>query len=99
MTPKWFDEAKHELAEAAEYYLWEVPGLDEDFVAEVGKAVATIAGDPMRHREFDPPYRRLKTRRFPYQIIYAIEGGELLIVAVMHQSREPGYWKDRLGDR
>lgn len=34
--------------------------------------------------------------RFPYLIIYAVLPKELLVLAVGHQHRRPGYWRDRL---
>ena len=40
--------------------------------------------------------RRRLVRRFPYAILYTIEADHILIIAVMHGHREPGYWKDRL---
>ena len=37
--------------------------------------------------------------RFPYTVIYEEEARNgLQILAVAHQSREPGYWSDRLGE-
>ena len=33
---------------------------------------------------------------FPYGILYTIERDFVLIVAVMHLSREPEYWRHRL---
>jgi hypothetical protein len=36
---------------------------------------------------------------FPYAILYSIEAKYVLIVAVMHLSREPGYWRHRIGHR
>lgn len=35
-------------------------------------------------------------RVFPYAVLYSIEDDFILIVAVMHCSREPGYWKTRV---
>ncbi len=32
-------------------------------------------------------------------LIYAVLGDEILIVALAHHSRRPGYWKDRHADR
>ena len=96
MRQDWFDEAKHEFVEAARYYHWEQPGLEDDFVEEVGRAVSRIVVSPEVYREFDPPFRKAKTDRFPYQIVFIIDGETILIVAVMHQSRRPGYWKERL---
>ncbi len=39
--------------------------------------------------------RRCLTNHFPYGIIYCIEADEILILAVMHLHRKPGYWKER----
>ncbi|WP_293161759.1 hypothetical protein [Okeania sp. SIO2C9] len=44
----------------------------------------------------DEDIRRCLMRKFPYGILYTIEDNFILILAVMHCSREPGYWKDRV---
>ena len=51
---------------------------------------------PKRWRVIEEDVHRCLTRIFPYAILYTIEQDFLLIVAVMHCSREPGYWKLRL---
>lgn len=33
--------------------------------------------------------------KFPHSLIYAIEGNDLLILAVAHHSLRPGYWMGR----
>jgi hypothetical protein len=43
----------------------------------------------------DEDIRRCMTRKFPYGILYTIEPDYILILAVMHCSREVGYWKNR----
>ena len=96
MQQDWFDEAKHEFIEATRSYHWEQPGLEEDFIGEMGRAFARITDNPELYREFDPPFRKAKTDRFPYQVVFVIDRETVLIVAVMHQSRRPGYWKERL---
>jgi hypothetical protein len=40
--------------------------------------------------------RRCLLRRFPYGLIYALDQDDILILAVAHTRREPGYWRDRL---
>lgn len=40
--------------------------------------------------------RRFLVRRFPYGILYTIEADHILILAIMHLSREPGYWRHRV---
>ena len=32
---------------------------------------------------------------FPYAVLYSIEPDYILVVAVMHCRREPGYWRNR----
>lgn len=34
--------------------------------------------------------------RFPFMLIYSIEPEGILIVAVAHQRRKPGYWETRV---
>jgi len=41
--------------------------------------------------------RRRVLQRFPYSIIYLDERSEIVIVAVAHHKRRPGYWLRRLG--
>jgi hypothetical protein len=33
--------------------------------------------------------------RFPFSIVYSIQGDTLFVIAVAHASRRPGYWKRR----
>ena len=51
---------------------------------------------PTRWRILDEDVRRCLTPVFPYGVLYTIEPDFVLIVAVMHCSREPGYWKGRI---
>jgi len=39
--------------------------------------------------------RRALVHRFPYGILYVPEQNQILIIAVMHLHRQPGYWQDR----
>jgi hypothetical protein len=33
--------------------------------------------------------------RYPYSLVYRIEAATLTVLALMHQSRKPGYWSRR----
>jgi toxin ParE1/3/4 len=89
-----------EYADATDYYLCAVsPTIAERFVAAVESAVRSIVADPSRWRIVEEPgIRRFVVRRFPYVIYYRWDaGGEFVTVfAVMHCSREPGYWRQRI---
>lgn len=59
-------------------------------------SIFRIVKSPTRWRVIDEDIRQCLTRKFPYGILYTIEQDFILIVAVMHCSREPEYWKDRV---
>jgi hypothetical protein len=40
--------------------------------------------------------RFVKLRNFPYVVFYAVLDGEVLVVALAHTKRRPGYWRRRL---
>jgi plasmid stabilization system protein ParE len=87
--------ARHELREAIEYYEGLRSGLGRDFRDEVYSTVERIKALPLAWRPIGPNARRCLTRRFPYGVIYALEGDEVIVIAVAHTHRDPSYWKDR----
>ena len=89
-------EALEEYREATLYYVERDPALALRFVEAVEDAIRRILESPERWRVLDEYVRRCLTRVFPYGILYTIEPEFILIIAVMHCSREPGYWKRRL---
>jgi toxin ParE1/3/4 len=50
---------------------------------------------PNRYALVDDDVRRCMARKFSYGVLYTIEQDFILILAVMHCSQEPGYWKNR----
>lgn len=95
MRVEFHPEALAEFRAAAEYYERQQPGLGERFVNAVEMAVARIAAAPETWRVVEDGIRRCLTKVFPYAVIYAIEPDHILVVAVMHCHREPGYWRER----
>ncbi len=39
--------------------------------------------------------RKFPLRQFPYTLVYRVQGEVITVIAVAHQSREPGYWANR----
>ncbi len=88
-------EALTEYAEAVQYYRKQRVEIAQAFVNAVEDAVYRLRESPTRYIVIDEDIRRCMTRKFPYGILYTIEPDYILILAVMHCSREPGYWKSR----
>jgi len=88
-------EALAEYADAALYYEERTPGLGADFTFEVETAIQKVLEVPDRWRCIEDDIRRFLVSRFPYGVLYTIEADYILILAIMHLSREPGYWRHR----
>jgi toxin ParE1/3/4 len=89
-------EVLEEYDAAAVYYAQRENGLDLRFIEAVEQAVAKIRATPQRWMVLESDVRRCLTRVFPYAVLYIIEPDYILIIAVMHCRREPGYWRHRL---
>lgn len=96
MTSDFHPEARQEYREAAIFYGTRQSGLGAAFTLEVEAAIDRILEAPERWRVIEQDVRRCMTHTFPYGILYTIEAESILIVAVMHLRRRPGYWRDRL---
>lgn len=84
-----------ELNEAIEWYETHEPGLGLDFATEVHAAIQRALAFPLAWQEMGGDIRRALVYRFFYGILYVPEQDQILIIAVMHLHRQPGYWQDR----
>ena len=86
--------ARAEFRRALHRYERERPGLGLAFLTAVRETEALVAEHPDSGTPLGA-HRRLLVRRFPYSIIYRVEGNRLFILAVAHARRHPEYWHDR----
>lgn len=96
MTCRFLAPAAREVKAAARFYEQKVPGLGFDFLAEVRAAIRRILAHPQAWCPLDEAFRRCRTARFPYGLIYTSEGDHILIVSVMHLHRHPETWRKNL---
>ena len=88
-------EAVEEAAAAREWYAERSPRAADAFVAELERGFAVLQEAPHRWPEDVTGTRRLLLRRFPFALIYALRVDRVLVLAVAHLHRRPGYWRDR----
>jgi len=88
--------AEEEMIEAALYYEQAHDHLGEDFLDDIQYAIDTVRERPKLGAEIAYGFRRALVRRFPFSVIYFVEGEEIVVVAVSHHSRRPEYWKGRM---
>jgi hypothetical protein len=93
---KFLTPAEAEFFDAISYYNIQSEGLGYEFAAEVKRTIGRIIQYPEAWTKLSKRTRRCRTNKFPYGVIYQVKEETLLIVAVMHLSREPQNWKSRL---
>ena len=96
MILEFLPQASEELYEAVEYYESKQERLGRRFRNEVLEICGLIVQQPLLWRERSGGYRRVNCPVFPYHIAYSIRGNVVVVAAVAHGHRRPGYWKQRL---
>jgi hypothetical protein len=89
-------DALAEYASAVGAYEETQPGLGARFVDHTEATIAAVCSSPDRWPVLEQDIRRRLTRIFPFAILYTVEEDFVLIVAVMHCHRKPGYWRRRV---
>ena len=87
--------AEEEMTEAAVFYEAAACELGSDFLDDVQRAIDLLCDYPQAGELIDSSLRRTQLRRFPFSLIYMVEENFIVIVAVAHHGREPGYWHSR----
>ncbi len=95
MRSRFHDLAAIELAEAVAYYDTKAEGLGDALLEEVRAAIAYVEEYPESSATIDRGIRRKVLAKFPYDLFYVFESNEIVILAVAHESRRPGYWRGR----
>jgi len=89
-------EAEHDLKEAFSWYEDNRTGLGYDFLLQVDAGINFIKRNPDVHPIEYKETRKHLIKRFPYKIIYLVEGEKIVILAVIHGKRSPDLIKKRI---
>lgn len=92
---EYLETALEEAEAAAEWYAVRSETAALAFSEELDAAEEAFARSPEAWPRFEGGTRRYLLRRFPFSVIYRIEAHRILIVAVAHAHRRPGYWRIR----
>lgn len=92
---RFLPEAEAEFAEAVQFYEQAEAGLGAAFALEVERTVERICAFPESGATFSASTRGRIVANFPFWVIYRSDGTDVLIIAIAHQRRKPGYWRRR----
>jgi len=59
------------------------------FIKELERTEAHLRTLPALYQQVEGDIRRAVLRRFPYSLFFVIEGGEVIVLACMHQHQQP----------
>ena len=89
-------EAEQDLADAAAWYEEQRQGLGHEFLDEVLTMLSNIAETPLMYPDVHRNTRRAIVHRFPFSVYFRVENATIVTVAIMHGSRNPRRWKNRI---
>jgi len=95
MTPEFHPAAEEELAVAVKVGETRGSGLGGALLNEIRRATTLLCATPYIGERLDREFSRLPLRRFPFGLIYRVDGDRIRILAVAHRRQRPGYWRSR----
>jgi toxin ParE1/3/4 len=88
--------AAREYRSARDWYAARSTEVAERFRVSVDRAVDRITSEAESLPHLSGAYRYVRAGRFPYLLIFRpVDVREIMILAVAHTSRRPGYWRRR----
>ncbi len=88
-------EAEAEIREAFLWYVERSRIAADAFRTEALAIIDRLGVDALMWPEDEDAIRRHVLRHFPYTVFYEIRGSIVTVLAVAHQRRKPGYWRER----
>jgi len=92
-------EARAELRESVEFYEARLDGLGFRFLSAVEQTTERISARPEAGAPLAGEFRKRIVPGFPFNLIYHVWEDYIYLVAVAHQHRRPGYWRERTDRR
>ncbi len=96
MNVFYLPKAKDELDEAIAHHQRIQAKLGVRFARAYREAFQKIEDQPQAWPRLSGNMRCCRLKKFKYGILYQVRSDQIVIVAVMHLHRKPGYWRNRL---
>jgi len=81
--------AESELATAAAWYEANAPGLGGEFLDEFVATMARVDRFPEAWMRVGARHRRCLFRKFPYAVLYSLQGSNVTVAGVIDLRRDP----------
>lgn len=88
-------EAQADLLAAYRWYEKHSEGLGREFLRSVEASLYSIQRNPKIYQKVHKNIYRSFIRRFPYGVLYLVDGEHIVVLAVLHARRDPQQWQKR----
>jgi toxin ParE1/3/4 len=89
-------EAAKDIRSVHAWYREISPQFAAAFVRRIDEAIEYAREWPLMYQLVYRDFRRVPLRRFPYALFYRAEDERIVVVAVLHQVRDPQFIESRL---
>lgn len=94
-------EALEDYAAQADFLESRSEGLGDRFIDSAEAAIRDVLDDPVGWTKVpywhgEPTLYWRSIDPFHMHLVYYLDGEAVCVIAYAHESREPGYWRDRL---
>jgi toxin ParE1/3/4 len=88
--------AELEISEAYFYFETKRQGLGDEFLARLDDTLGRISESPELYALEKRGVRKVRLRQFPYVLGYYIDSEQIVVLGLLHGSRDPKMWNERL---
>jgi plasmid stabilization system protein ParE len=89
-------EAEQEYLAALAWYHERSPAAAIGFESALDRALITIREAPHRWPIYLVGCRRYIFHQFPFIVVYSTFASHIVVLAIAHAHRRPGYWRSRI---
>ena len=84
--------AEQDIKTAYAWYESQQAGLGEEFLVSLRQKLESLQTHPESAAIIHKNIRRAVVPRFPYLVFYVVEQTRIIVLAVLHTSRNPAKW-------
>ena len=92
---RFLEAAEAEFLQEVRYYAEVQPNGAERFRTAIEETVVRALAFPLAGQPYRSRTRRIFVKSYPFFLVYRTETDGIVILAVVHEARRPGYWLSR----
>ena len=92
----WHPDAEAEVLASFRWYYDRNPDAADAFELELDRALMLVGRNPKAWPAYLHQTQKIGLKHYPFNLVFRESPRGLEVIAVAHQRRKSGYWKDRI---